>query len=165
MPPAWLMLSGLLLLLLLPAVVLVAGRGTMADDTAYVVQFELSGTGVKDGSTFLLRVEPSWAPRGAKRFRELVEAEFYDDTRFFRVLDGMYDIWIAQFGVCTCVYSCRTRSQLHDSVCAPSCLLNLRVRLACSYASPIVLPGPTARSTAIQRSTPSGKRNLLRTTL
>jgi len=28
-----------------------------------------------------------------------VEAKFYDDTRFFRVLDGDYKIWIAQFGI------------------------------------------------------------------
>ncbi len=87
-----------LFVVLLP-VVIGGVRGAMADPEPFVVQFELSGSGVQDGASFLLRVEPSWAPRGAKRFRELVEAGFYDDTRFFRVLDGMYDIWIAQFGV------------------------------------------------------------------
>jgi hypothetical protein len=67
------------------------------------------------------QVHPSWAPLGAARFRELVETQFYDGNRFFRVLvkapsctavivassagaqwcaqDGMYDIWIAQFGI------------------------------------------------------------------
>ena len=63
------------------------------------VEMQLSGDGVPDGSAFTLKVRPDWAPLGAARFRELVEAKFYDDTRFFRVLDGMYDIWIAQFGI------------------------------------------------------------------
>lgn len=63
------------------------------------VQMQLSGDGVPDGSAFTLEVRPDWAPLGAARFRELVEAKFYDDTRFFRVLDGMYDIWIAQVGI------------------------------------------------------------------
>ena len=94
-----LMLPWGLLAVLVLSVVFGAGRGVMADPEPFLVQFELGGRGVQDGARFLLRVEPTWAPRGAKRFRELVETGFYDDTRFFRVLDGMYDIWIAQFGV------------------------------------------------------------------
>jgi len=65
----------------------------------FYVRFELAGHGVAAGAAFTLRVEPAWAPIGAARFRELVETKFYDDQRFFRVLDGMYDIWIAQFGI------------------------------------------------------------------
>jgi peptidyl-prolyl cis-trans isomerase A (cyclophilin A) len=63
------------------------------------VEFKLAGQGVPDGASFLLKVEPSWAPIGAARFRDLVDAKFYDDNRFFRVLDGDYKIWIAQFGI------------------------------------------------------------------
>ena len=44
---------------------------------------------------FTIEVNPSWAPNGAARFRELVEAGFYNDTRFFRVIDG----FVAQFGI------------------------------------------------------------------
>jgi peptidyl-prolyl cis-trans isomerase A (cyclophilin A) len=66
----------------------------------FFVKLELAGEGIAaDQASFVLRVVPSWAPLGAARFRELVESKFYDDQRFFRVLDGMYDIWIAQFGI------------------------------------------------------------------
>ncbi|HUG93196.1 MAG TPA: peptidylprolyl isomerase [Planctomycetaceae bacterium] len=43
----------------------------------------------------LIEVHPEWAPRGAARFRELVQAKFYDGCRFFRVLDG----FMAQTGI------------------------------------------------------------------
>ncbi|HTO96136.1 MAG TPA: peptidylprolyl isomerase [Myxococcales bacterium] len=42
----------------------------------------------------VIRVVPEWAPRAAERFRELVRAGYYDDSRFFRVTGR----W-AQFGI------------------------------------------------------------------
>lgn len=36
----------------------------------------------------IIQVHPEWAPRGAARFRELVEAGYYDDNRIFRVVPG-----------------------------------------------------------------------------
>lgn len=44
---------------------------------------------------FSVEVRRSWAPRGADRFYNLVSAGFYDDTRFFRVVDG----FVVQFGL------------------------------------------------------------------
>ena len=44
---------------------------------------------------FVLEVTRSLAPRGADRFYHLVEAGFYDDSRFFRVIAGRF----AQFGI------------------------------------------------------------------
>ena len=41
------------------------------------------------------RSHRDWAPLGADRFYNLVKNGFYDDTRFFRVLDG----FMAQFGI------------------------------------------------------------------
>jgi peptidyl-prolyl cis-trans isomerase A (cyclophilin A) len=60
----------------------------LADET-YQVKLETSRGDV------IIEVHPDWAPRGAARFKELVEAKFYDDCRFFRVLDG----FMAQIGM------------------------------------------------------------------
>lgn len=44
---------------------------------------------------FVIEVTRAWAPLGADRFYNLVKNGFYDDVRFFRVLDG----FMAQFGM------------------------------------------------------------------
>jgi peptidyl-prolyl cis-trans isomerase A (cyclophilin A) len=44
---------------------------------------------------FSIEVEREWAPNGADRFYNLVQNGYFDDTRFFRVLDG----FVAQFGI------------------------------------------------------------------
>jgi peptidyl-prolyl cis-trans isomerase A (cyclophilin A) len=43
----------------------------------------------------VIDVHRDWAPIGADRFYNLVKNGFYDDTRFFRVLDG----FMAQIGI------------------------------------------------------------------
>jgi peptidyl-prolyl cis-trans isomerase A (cyclophilin A) len=51
-----------------------------------------------DGKTmknFTVEVHPEWAPKGAKRFHELVDMNFFKDVRFFRVVSG----FMAQFGI------------------------------------------------------------------
>lgn len=45
--------------------------------------------------TFTVDVHRDWAPNGADRFYNLVKNGFYDDTRFFRVIDG----FMVQFGI------------------------------------------------------------------
>jgi peptidyl-prolyl cis-trans isomerase A (cyclophilin A) len=44
---------------------------------------------------FVIEVHRDWAPNGADRFYNLVKNGFYNDVRFFRVLDG----FMAQFGI------------------------------------------------------------------
>jgi peptidyl-prolyl cis-trans isomerase A (cyclophilin A) len=44
---------------------------------------------------FVITVHRDWAPLGADRFYNLVKNGFYDDCRFFRVLDG----FMAQIGI------------------------------------------------------------------
>jgi peptidyl-prolyl cis-trans isomerase A (cyclophilin A) len=44
---------------------------------------------------FIMEVVRDWAPRGADRFYELIEENFYNGSRFFRVRPG----FIVQFGI------------------------------------------------------------------
>jgi peptidyl-prolyl cis-trans isomerase A (cyclophilin A) len=45
--------------------------------------------------SFVVTVHRAWAPLGADRFYNLVKGGFYDECRFFRVIDG----FIAQVGI------------------------------------------------------------------
>ena len=60
----------------------------------FVVEFDVT-LGSKDTGKFQLEVHPDWAPLGAARFKEMVEAEFFKGVRFFRVISG----FMAQFGI------------------------------------------------------------------
>ncbi|REJ92810.1 MAG: peptidylprolyl isomerase [Planctomycetota bacterium] len=83
-----------LLTVLLLAAGFVAASAARADDAADNQQpFQVKFTTTE--GDFVVEVHPEWAPRGAARFRELVEAEYYDGCRFFRVIDG----FMAQFGM------------------------------------------------------------------
>ncbi len=65
---------------------------TAMTDTApavYRVKFETSK------GDFTVEVTRAWAPLGADRFYNLVKDGFYDDARFFRVIQG----FMAQFGI------------------------------------------------------------------
>jgi peptidyl-prolyl cis-trans isomerase A (cyclophilin A) len=42
---------------------------------------------------FVVEVHRDWAPNGADRFYNLVASGFYDDVRFFRVVDGFMVQW------------------------------------------------------------------------
>src|SRR5579884_1234179 len=44
---------------------------------------------------FVVEVHRDWAPNGADRFYNLVRLGYYDDTRFFRAVDG----FMVQFGI------------------------------------------------------------------
>mmetsp|Transcript_43362 Transcript_43362/g.50791 ORF Transcript_43362/g.50791 Transcript_43362/m.50791 type:complete len:271 (-) Transcript_43362:142-954(-) len=67
-----------------------------AEDTVFV-QFNVQLSPGWDPTSFMLEVNPSWAPIGAERFLDLVDnhPEFWSGVRFFRVIEG----FMAQFGI------------------------------------------------------------------
>lgn len=64
------------------------------DDTKedYKVKFETTA------GDFVLQIHRDWAPLGAERFHELVAAGFYDDCKFFRVVQSP-NPFMVQFGI------------------------------------------------------------------
>jgi peptidyl-prolyl cis-trans isomerase A (cyclophilin A) len=65
-----------------------ASRADRAPDV-FRTRFETSK------GAFVIEVHRAWAPIGADRFYDLVKNGFYDDCRFFRVIDGL----MAQIGI------------------------------------------------------------------
>jgi len=59
------------------------------DANTFEVKFETTA------GDFIVEVHPDWAPIGAERFEELVNAKYYDGNRFFRVIPG----FVVQFGL------------------------------------------------------------------
>lgn len=52
-------------------------------------------TGEAGPHDVIIEIRPDWAPIGASHMLELVQAQFYDDCRFFRVLPN----FVVQFGI------------------------------------------------------------------
>lgn len=61
---------------------------TPAAPSVFTVKFETSK------GPFTLEVHRDWSPQGVDRFYQLVNSGYYDNTRFFRVVQG----FVAQFG-------------------------------------------------------------------
>jgi peptidyl-prolyl cis-trans isomerase A (cyclophilin A) len=60
-------------------------------------RFAFEVGGLKDGQvgTIVIETRPKWAPIGVEHFHTLVENQFYDQCRFFRVVDD----FMVQFGI------------------------------------------------------------------
>ena len=92
------MLKSVFAVLALAALVVTAvGAADLSDPSkltetapdSYRAKFETSK------GVFVIEVTREWAPIGADRFYNLVKNGYYDDVRFFRVLDG----FVAQWGM------------------------------------------------------------------
>ena len=65
--------------------------GAMLAATAsakYDVKFEVANLDDKSTGSFTMEVDPTWAPTGAARFKEMVDGGFFKDIAFFRVMKG-----------------------------------------------------------------------------
>mmetsp|Transcript_43693 Transcript_43693/g.81197 ORF Transcript_43693/g.81197 Transcript_43693/m.81197 type:complete len:346 (+) Transcript_43693:91-1128(+) len=123
-----------------PALSRVAQPAMVDNSHNYTVTFAVGN--LSDGSSgiFVIRVFPSWAPNSADRFRTLVNEQFFDNSRFFRVIPS----FLVQFGIAadpvvTAQWSTKTIKEdlkVND-------IQNVRGRLA--FAS----SGPGTRSTQI----------------
>src|SRR5262245_49025127 len=85
---------------------------------------------------FVIEVHREWAPLGADRFYNLVKNGFYDDCRFFRVIDG----FMAQIGMNgnPAIQSAWTSARLQDDPVKQS---NKRGYVTFAHA------GPNSRTT------------------
>ena len=87
---------------------------------------------------FVVEATRAWAPHGVDRFHELVRMRYFDDGRFFRVLQG----FIAQFGVHR-DFNIHEKWRQFFIVDDPPKEKNLRGTLA------FAMSGPSTRSTEI----------------
>ena len=69
----------------------------LAPVDAWRVKFNVANLDGKRGQkgSFTWEVDDSWAPKGAARFREMMDDNFFKGIRFFRVISG----FMAQFGI------------------------------------------------------------------
>ena len=90
--------------LLLAALLLLLHTTTAQSPTgSYRIRFLVGGLAVdetvrpsqKPSDFFDVEVHPEWAPLGAARLHALVQAKFFEQARFFRVIPG----FMAQFGL------------------------------------------------------------------
>jgi len=72
----------------------VAGKAKAEEGSGGVfnVEFEVQLTADKTDK-FVIEVHPEWAPLGAEQFKKLVTDGFYNDCRFFRVVEGFVVQW------------------------------------------------------------------------
>ncbi len=69
--------------------------------------------------SFEIEVFRAWSPNGADRFHELAQCRYYDDSRFFRVVEGKW----AQFGIAgipTVAQAWRSRTIEDDKLVQPN---------------------------------------------
>mmetsp|Transcript_6414 Transcript_6414/g.11152 ORF Transcript_6414/g.11152 Transcript_6414/m.11152 type:complete len:213 (+) Transcript_6414:96-734(+) len=88
-------LIAVLLTLSVPAAAhsLPQGRAYATQPWDATFNVDLDGQGTM--GSFTVRIHPDWAPEGAKRFQDIVDAGILQDARFFRVVPN----FMAQFGI------------------------------------------------------------------
>jgi peptidyl-prolyl cis-trans isomerase A (cyclophilin A) len=124
-----------------------ASNGAPAAVTQVVAPDSFDVTFQTTRGEVVVRARRDWAPRGVDRLYALVQNGFYDDTRFFRVLDG----FMAQFGASGSPDVARSWS---DSTIADDSVAHSNQRGRVSFAS----AGPNSRTTQLFISTDDNAR-------
>jgi cyclophilin family peptidyl-prolyl cis-trans isomerase len=111
--------------------------------------FTLNLASLKDGATgtVVIRTKPSWAPLGVEHFHELMDSHFFDDAKFFRVVNN----FMVQFGIAAEPANNRKKAIKDDPV------VQTNARGTLTYAT----SGPNTRSTQIFINTREGGNNFL----
>lgn len=69
--------------------------GTPSATDEYKVVFTVGNLNDGSNGTIVMNVHPGWAPIGARRFKDLLDTNFFENSKFFRVMPG----FVAQFGL------------------------------------------------------------------
>ena len=111
-----------------------------ADDPPYHVVLQLGQLGPPGApeESVLVQVRPEWAPCGAARFADLVAAEYFDNTRFFRVMPR----YIVQFGLAA---NPKTTARWADRKIKDDSVATTNARGTLSFAT----AGPGTRTTQL----------------
>jgi len=100
----------------------------------------------KKGSV-VIQTKPEWAPLGVEHFHELMEADFYKDAKFFRVVDN----FVVQFGIPAIPANSRKTPIKDDPV------VQTNARGTLTYAT----SGPNTRTTQLFINTRKGGNKFL----
>lgn len=88
--------------------------------------------------SFTVEIHPDWAPLGTERFLELTQTNYWEEVRFFRVVDG----FVAQFGIHG---DPDVSSEWRDKTLQDEPVLKSNTRGTLTYA----MGGPNSRTTQV----------------
>jgi cyclophilin family peptidyl-prolyl cis-trans isomerase len=117
------------------------------EEEGRLIEFDLAS--LKDGATgtIVFRTKPSWAPLGVEHFHELMDTHFFDNAKFFRVVNN----FMVQFGIAALPANNRKKAIKDDPV------LQTNARGTLTYAT----SGPNTRTTQIFINTRTGGNKFL----
>jgi cyclophilin family peptidyl-prolyl cis-trans isomerase len=123
----------------------VAGKEEVEEGRLFTI--ELSS--LKDGATgsIVIRTKPSWAPLGVEHLHELIDANYFENAKFFRVVPN----FMVQFGIAAIPTDAWKKPFKDDPV------LTTNARATLTYAT----SGPNSRSTQLFINTRQGGNTFL----
>ena len=117
------------------------------EDEGRIFTFDLAS--LKEGASgkVVIQTKPSWAPLGVEHFHQLIDDSFYDQAKFFRVVDN----FMVQFGIAAIPENNRPTPIKDDPV------VQTNARGTLTYAT----SGPDTRSTQVFINTRKGGNKFL----